>query len=50
MSREFELDDLDWRPVRHEYPFKPDMLKTQKLARHLKLRETIWKAGRIFNK
>jgi hypothetical protein len=50
MSREFELDDLDWRPVRHEYPYKPDMLKTQKVARHLKLRETIWKAGRIFNK
>jgi hypothetical protein len=50
MTRESELDDLDWRPVKREYAYKPDMLRTQKVASHLKRRETMYKALSIFKK
>jgi peptidoglycan/xylan/chitin deacetylase (PgdA/CDA1 family) len=47
MSKEFEADDLSWHAVKRTYPFKPEMLKTRKLGRHLWLREQMWKAGRL---
>jgi hypothetical protein len=49
MSREFELDEINWRPVRRKYPFKPEMLKTKKLGRHIWLREQVWKAGKLLH-
>lgn len=47
MSHEFDTNDLNWKPVKYDYPYKPEMLKTRKLGRHLWLREQVWKAGRL---
>jgi hypothetical protein len=47
MTRDFESDDLNWKPVKYVYPYKPEMTKTRKLGRHLWLREQMWKAGKL---
>ena len=47
MSRDFEVEDLNWQPVKRQYPFKPEVLKTKKLGRHIWLREQVWKAGKL---
>jgi hypothetical protein len=49
INRQFQDDELAWKPVKRCFPYQPEMAQARKLGRHLWLREKMWHAGKLLS-